>query len=109
MLQQPEADDYILATGQTHTVREFVAQAAAVAEFDPIWRGENENAECVDRKSERVIARVNPQFYRPLEVDRVVGNPAKAKAKLGWVAKTSWEDLVTLMMEADLRRSAVAL
>ena len=109
MLQQPEGDDYILATGQTHTVREFVGQAAAAANFDIVWRGENEDAEGVDRRSGQVIARVNPQLYRPLEVDLVMGNPAKAKAKLGWTAKTSWEELVTMMMETDLRRVADAL
>ena len=104
MLQQPEPDDYVIATGETHTVREFVEKAAQVAGFDIEWEGEGINTKGIDRKSGKIIVEVSPEFYRPAEVDILIGNPQKAKEKLGWEPKTKFEDLVRIMMEADLRR-----
>jgi len=104
MLQQEEPDDYVLATGETHSVREFVEKAAEVAGFDLEWEGEGINTKGIDRKSGKVIVEVSPEFYRPAEVDLLVGNPQKAKEKLGWEPKTTFSKLVELMMEADLRR-----
>lgn len=104
MLQQPEPDDYVIATGETHTVREFVEKAAQVAGFDIEWEGEGINTKGIDRKSGKIIVEVLPEFYRPAEVDILIGNPQKAKEKLGWEPKTKFEDLVRIMIEADLRR-----
>lgn len=79
MLQQEEPDDYVLATGETHTVREFVEKAAAAAGFDIVWKGEGVNTKGIDRKSNKVIVEVSPEFYRPAEVDILIGNPKKPK------------------------------
>ena len=106
MLQQPEGDDYILATGQAHSVREFVELAARIAGFDVIWEGEGKSTKGIDTRTGRVIVRVNPALYRPAEVDLLVGNPAKARERLGWTPKVSFEQLVEMMVEADLRRAA---
>jgi GDPmannose 4,6-dehydratase len=104
MLQQKEADDYVLATGETHTVREFVEKAAQIAGFDIEWEGEGINTKGVDRKTGEIIVEVSPEFYRPAEVDILIGNPKKAEQKLGWKPKTRFQKLVEIMMEADLRR-----
>jgi GDPmannose 4,6-dehydratase len=105
MLQQDEPDDYVLATGETHTVREFVEKAFACVGIKITWKGEPGTVdECgVDASDEsRVLVRVDPRYYRPTEVDLLLGNPEKAKKKLGWVAKTTFEDLVKEMVLADL-------
>lgn len=104
MLQQKEPDDYVLATGETHTVREFVEKAAKIAGFDIVWEGEGVKTKGIDRKTGKIIIEVSPEFYRPAEVEILLGNPEKAKEKLGWEPKTKFEDLVAIMMEADLRR-----
>lgn len=104
MLQQPHPDDYVIATGETHTVREFVEKSAQVAGFDIEWEGEGINTKGIDRKTGKVIVEVSPEFYRPAEVDILIGNPAKAKEKLGWKPRTKFEELVKIMMEADLER-----
>jgi GDPmannose 4,6-dehydratase len=89
MLQQDRADDFVLATGQTHTVRSFLERAAAIAGFGIEWRGEAENTEGLDRKTGRTIVRVNPAFYQ-----------------LGWMPRVDLEELAGMMMEADLQRVA---
>jgi GDPmannose 4,6-dehydratase len=104
MMQQPVAEDFVLATGETHTVREFVQVAAEVAGFQLEWRGEKENAVGVDRKTGREIVRVNPAFYRPAEVDMLIGNASKAKDKLGWTPTITFRALAEQMMQADLAR-----
>ncbi|QQD71806.1 GDP-mannose 4,6-dehydratase [Acidithiobacillus ferrivorans] len=106
MLQQPAPDDFVIATGQTWTVREFVEKAAPHAGFDLVWEGENEQTQGVDRKSGKVIVRVNPSFYRPAEVDILIGNPGKAHQQLGWKPTVQFDTLVQMMAEADLRRAA---
>lgn len=106
MLQQPKADDYVLATGRTTTVRAFVELAAQAAGFDVVWEGAGEQLRAVDRKSSRSIVRVNPQFYRPAEVDLLKGDASKAMKTFGWKPETTFEQLVVSMMEADLRRTA---
>ena len=104
MLQQEKADDYVLATGETHTVKEFVEKAAQIAGFDIEWEGEGVNTKGIDKKTGKVIVEVSPEFYRPAEVDILIGNPQKAREKLGWEPKTKFEDLANIMMEADLKR-----
>jgi len=104
MLQAPEPQDYVLATGECHSVREFVRYAGAALGFDIVFEGNNENERAIDRKSGRTLVTVNPEFFRPAEVDRLLGNPAKAEHALGWRRAMSFEDLVTTMAEADDRR-----
>ena len=109
MLQQEQPDDYVIATGETRTVRAFVEKAAAHAGFDLEWQGKDEKSQGIDCKSGKVIVRVNPAFYRPAEVDILIGNPAKAREKLGWEREVGFDALVQMMMEADLRRVAGGL
>jgi GDPmannose 4,6-dehydratase len=106
MLQQEQPDDYVIATGETWTVRTFVEKAAAHAGFDLEWQGKDEKTQGIDRKSGKVIVRVNPAFYRPAEVDLLIGDPGKANQKLGWKREVSFDELVRMMAEADLRRVA---
>jgi GDPmannose 4,6-dehydratase len=104
MLQQDKAQDYVLATSETHTVRAFVEAAASRLQFDIEWSGSGTDELGTDRRSGKTIVRINPAFYRPAEVDLLVGNPKKAHEILGWQRKIGFEDLVTLMAEADDKR-----
>ena len=106
MLQQEQPDDYVIATGETWTVRTFVEKAATHAGFDLEWQGKDEKTQGIDRRSGQVIVRVNPAFYRPAEVDILIGDPGKANQKLGWKREVSFDALVQRMAEADLRRVA---
>lgn len=106
MLQQDKPDDYVLATGKSRTVREFVERAAEVAGFNIAWEGTGQNESGVDRHTGKTIVRVNPRYYRPAEVDVLVGDASKAKSKLGWRHNVDFEGLVAMMVEADLRRIA---
>lgn len=105
MLQQDTPDDYVLATGETHTVREFVERAFAHAGIVVKWQGPPGTVDeiGVDAADEsHVIVRVDPTYFRPTEVDLLLGDPSKAKNKIGWVSKTPFDDLVKEMVEADL-------
>jgi GDPmannose 4,6-dehydratase len=106
MLQARETDTYILATGRAVTVRDFVTLAFKAADMEIAWRGEGSSEEGFCLKTGRTLVRVNPKFYRPAEVDILIGDPAKAKAKLGWEARTGLEELCGLMVAADLKRVA---
>ncbi|MCU5783452.1 GDP-mannose 4,6-dehydratase [Alcanivorax balearicus MACL04] len=105
MLQVNEPDTYVLATNRTESVRDFVSMACKAAEIDIDWRGEGEEETGVDTSSGKVIVAVNPKFYRPAEVDLLIGDPARAKEKLGWEPTTTLEELCRMMVEADLRRN----
>lgn len=105
MLQQDEPDDYVLATGETHTVREFVEKAFAVTGVTVKWTGPAGTVDeiGVDAADEsHVIVRIDPRYFRPTEVELLLGDPTKAKVKLGWVSQTSFDDLVREMVESDL-------
>jgi GDPmannose 4,6-dehydratase len=106
MLQQSHGDDYVLATGEAHSVREFVEVAAGAAGLDIAWKGEGEKAQGIDSKTGQVIVKVNPGFYRPSEVEFLLGDATKARSELGWIPKVTFSQLVEMMMEADLRRAA---
>jgi GDPmannose 4,6-dehydratase len=101
-MQQEEPDDYVIATGETHSVREFVVAAAAVAGIEIEWSGEGTDEVGRDRATGQVVVDVDPRFYRPAEVELLLGDPSKAKAKLGWEPKISFEALAEIMMNADL-------
>ena len=105
MLQTETPDTYVLATNRTETVRDFVSMAAKAAGFDLTWQGQGENETAKDSKSGKTLVRVNPKFYRPAEVELLIGNPDKARLELGWVPKTTLEELCQMMVEADLRRN----
>ena len=106
MLQAKEADSFVLATNRTETVREFVDMAFKAAGYELRFEGEEQEEVGIDIRSGKTLVRVNPKFYRPAEVDLLIGNPARAKEKLGWEPKTTLEQLCTMMVEADLRRNA---
>jgi GDPmannose 4,6-dehydratase len=101
MLQAEEPDDYVVATNETHTVREFCELAFAHAGMPIQWRGEGEEEHALGPDG-RVLIRIDPAYFRPAEVDLLLGNPAKAKAKLGWEPKVKFEGLVKMMVDADL-------
>jgi GDPmannose 4,6-dehydratase len=103
MLQQDEPDDYVLATGETHTVREFVEVSAKLLGFDLKWRGSELEEEGIDAKSGKVIVKIDPTYFRPSEVDLLIGDYTKAKTKLGWKPKVTFEGLAKLMVDADLK------
>lgn len=105
MLQADKPDTYVLATNRTETVRDFVAMAAKAAGFDLAFEGKDENEIGVDRKTGKTIVRVNPKFYRPAEVELLIGNPEKAKRELGWEPKTTLEQLCQMMVGADIQRN----
>jgi GDPmannose 4,6-dehydratase len=104
MLQQRQPDDYILATGEMHSVREFIERAFAVVQRPIIWRGSGTEEHGIDAKLGRVVVRVDPRYFRPTEVDLLVGDPTKAREKLGWSSATSFDDLVSEMVVSDIRK-----
>jgi GDPmannose 4,6-dehydratase len=104
MLQQDEPDDYVLATGEAHSVREFVEIAFAHIGRHIEWRGEGVEEVGMDKASNEPLVLIDPRYFRPTEVDQLLGNPAKAKRKLGWSHRVGFEELVTEMMESDLQR-----
>ncbi len=104
MLQQDTPDDYVIGTGEMHSVKEFVEKAAEVAGFKLQWKGKDLDTKGIDARTGKVIVEISPEFYRPAEVDLLKADYKKAKMKLGWEPRTKFEDLVMIMMEADLRR-----
>src|SRR5471030_1140127 len=105
MLQADEPDTCVLATNRTETVRDFVAMAFKATGVEVAWRGEGEKEEGVDASNGKLLVKVNPKFYRPAEVELLIGDPAKAKSVLGWEPKTTLEQLCKMMVEEDLRRN----
>ncbi|MDX9786210.1 MAG: GDP-mannose 4,6-dehydratase [Desulfobacterales bacterium] len=105
MMQVDAPDTFVLATGRTETVRDFVGMACKAADIEIEWRGEGVNETAVDLRTGKVIIRVNPAFYRPAEVDLLIGDASKARAQLGWKAETQLESLCAMMVEADLCRN----
>lgn len=103
MLQQEHADDYVLATGEAHTVREFVELAFAEAGMQITWQGEGVSERGRDAKTGKVLVEIDRRYFRPTEVDFLLGDPTKARNLLGWVPKTSFRELVAEMVAADLR------
>lgn len=106
MLQVDEPDTFVLATNRTETVRDFVSMAFRAVDVELYWKGTAEHEQGICTKTGKVLVRVNPKFYRPTEVELLIGNPAKAKEKLGWEAKTTLEELCLMMVNADLRRNS---
>jgi GDPmannose 4,6-dehydratase len=109
MLQADTPDTFVLATGRTESVRDFVTMAAKAGGIALEWQGQAEQECGVDAATGKVIVRVNPKFYRPAEVELLIGNPAKAREQLGWAPTTTLEQLCAMMVEADLRRNTAGV
>ena len=109
ILQQDKAEDFVIATGEQHSVREFCELAFRRAGIELRWEGKDENEKGVDVKTGKVLVEVSPDFYRPTDVVNLWGDPTKARKELGWdpARKTSFEELVNLMVDADMAKVAV--
>lgn len=101
MLQQEKPDDYVVATGETHSVREFVEHASRLIGYELRWEGSGVDEKGVDVKTGKTIVQVDPTYFRPAEVDLLLGDATKAKQKLGWTPKVKFEELIQIMMEAE--------
>ena len=107
ILQADEPDTFVLATNRTETVRDFVTMAFKATDVELEWRGKDETEQALCSRTGKVLVKVNPKFYRPAEVELLIGNPQKAKDVLGWEPKTTLEQLCQMMVEADLRRNEI--
>lgn len=103
MLQQDKPDDYVISTGETHTVREFVTLAFKAAGMEIEWHGKDSEEYATLKGTDKKVVKVNPIFYRPAEVELLIGDCSKAEKKLGWKRKVSYEDLIRRMVENDLK------
>ncbi len=101
MLQMDKPDDFVLATGETHTVREFIEKAFDHLDIQIEWQGKNENETGICTKTGNTIVRIDSKYYRPTEVEFLLGDPSKAKEKLGWEPKVKFDELVKIMVDAD--------
>ncbi len=107
MLQQKEADDYVLATNETYTVRAFVEETATLLGMNIVWKGKGLKEKGVDKKTGKTIVEINPAFFRPAEVELLIGDYSKAKKKLGWKPKVTFKELVKIMVEGDLKNYTI--
>jgi len=103
IMQQEKPDDYVCATGETHSIREFCEKAFRYVGIEINWRGNGIDEEGFDRNTGKTIVKIDSRYFRPTEVDYLCGNPAKLKRIMGWEPKTHFNDLVKIMMEADLK------
>lgn len=101
ILQQENPDDYVIATGETHSVREFTELAFNEVGIEILWKGKGSEEFGIDSNTGKILVEIDPRYYRPTEVDLLIGDPSKAKEKLGWEPKVKLEELVKIMMKAD--------
>jgi len=106
MLQQPQPDDYVLATGQAHSVREFTEAAFAHVGIPLVWQGQGVEEVGLDGRTGRVLVRIDPRYFRPTEVDMLLGDASKARERLGWRHQTRFDDLVAEMVDSDIAAAA---
>ena len=104
MLQQDTPDDYLLATGKMHSVREFIEKSFLIKGFDIEWKGVGIDEVGIDKKTGRVLISIDPKYFRPAEVEQLLGNPAKSEQILGWKPKITFDDLVKIMVEYDCKK-----
>ena len=104
MLQQDKPDDFVIATGENHTVREFTEKTFELAGIKIKWEGKGLNEKGIDANTGKILVRINPKYFRPAEVNELLGDPSKAKKILGWRHKTTFEDLVKIMLNYDMER-----
>jgi GDPmannose 4,6-dehydratase len=105
MMQVDVADTYVLATNRTETVRDFVTMSFKAVDIELDWQGQDEDEVAIDKATGKTVVKVSPKFYRPAEVELLIGDPSKAKRDLGWEPKTTLEELCLMMVEADVRRN----
>lgn len=103
ILQQDKPDDYVVSTFETHSVREFCEKAFKVAGIDIVWKGKGLDEKGINKKTGKIVIEVDPKYFRPTEVDLLIGDNTKAKTKLKWGPKTSFQELITMMVENDLK------
>ena len=101
MLQQREPEDYVIATGETHSVREFTELAFKELGIKILWKGEGREEVGLDASTGKVLIEIDPRYYRPTEVELLIGDPSKAKEKLGWEPKVKLKELVKIMVKTD--------
>ena len=107
MLQAEKPDDYVMATGETHAVREFIEESFDVLGEEIIWEGEGIDEKGILKSSGQMVVNINPRYFRPTEVDLLIGDPSKAKRNLGWVPKVTFVELVKIMVTADYNKQKV--
>jgi GDPmannose 4,6-dehydratase len=105
MLQQLEPDDFVLATGESHSVREFVERAYAHIGRSLVWKGRGVDETGIDSKTGEVLVKIDPRYFRPTEVEALLGDPGKARQRLGWRPEVGFDEVVREMVESDLQRS----
>ena len=104
MLQQDKPEDFVLATNETHSVREFVEESAKHLDMEIEWKGKGLEEKGYDKKTGKMVVGVSEKFFRPAEVDLLIGDSSRAREKLGWKPKTTFKQLVKIMVEADFER-----
>jgi GDPmannose 4,6-dehydratase len=107
MLQQKKSEDYVIATGEAHTVREFATEAFKNIGINIEWEGKGTKEKGIDRKTRKTLVKVDPNYFRPTEVESLIGDASKAKKKLGWNPKVKFKELVKIMVEADIEAEAL--
>lgn len=105
ILQADKPDDYVLATNETHSIREFIEETFKALGEEIIWKGSGINEKGILKSSGKEVVGIDPRYFRPTEVDLLIGNPSKAKEKLGWVPKTTFKNLVKIMVESDFEKA----
>lgn len=105
MQQQEQPGDYVIATGEQHSVRDFIEQAAARLDISLQWQGDGQNEQAINTESGEVVVSIDPRYYRPTEVETLLGNPRKAREQLGWQAEITFKQLVQEMVEHDLQEA----
>merc|ERR1719506_2638834 len=109
MLQQETPDDYVLATNKQYSVRQFVALSFELVDVIIEWRGEGVSEVGVDKATNKVLVEISPKYFRPTEVETLLGDPAKAKKQIGWEPETSFKQLIIEMMEYDMKQNGLEM
>src|SRR5690606_39204477 len=105
IMQQDEPDDYVIATGRTHTVREFCEKSFRCVDIELVWKGEGKDEKGYDANTGTVVVDIDPRYYRPTEVDLLHGDAAKARAKLGWEPSCTLDEMIAEMVSSDLEQA----
>lgn len=109
MLQQKKPDDYVLATGEMHSVREFIEECMKILGIDFAWKGKGAKEVGYDKKTKKEFIKIDPRYFRPAEVEQLLGDPTRAKKVLKWKPKTTFKDLVKIMLKADLKNEGIEI
>ena len=104
ILQQDTPDDYVIATGEMHTVREFIERTFTLLEMPVEWQGRGANEIGIDKKSGKTIIRIDPKYYRPTEVEQLLGDATRARTKLGWTPEVTFDKLIEIMVKSDMEK-----